>query len=75
VSLLASELLGSANAYGVGGTHRHLPEIAQNLRAVGATEVRHGDQVMVEVSWPLRPQAIMVATRVPDAREAEVGVS
>ncbi len=41
VSLLASELLGSANAYGVGGTHRHLPEIAQNLRAVGATEVRH----------------------------------
>lgn len=41
----------------------------------GATEVRHGDQVMVEVSWPLPPQAIMVATRVPDAREAEVGVS
>ncbi|MGM1030095.1 MAG: N-acetyl-gamma-glutamyl-phosphate reductase [Actinomycetota bacterium] len=39
--LLASELTGSATPYGVGGTHRHLPEIAQNLRAVGAAEVRH----------------------------------
>ncbi|MCR8670776.1 N-acetyl-gamma-glutamyl-phosphate reductase [Agrococcus sp. HG114] len=39
--LLASELTGSASPYGVGGTHRHLPEIAQNLRAVGAGEVRH----------------------------------
>ncbi len=35
--LLASEALGSAVAYGVGGTHRHIPEIAQNLRAAGAT--------------------------------------
>lgn len=37
--LLASELLGSANAYAVGGTHRHNPEIRQNLRAAGAAEV------------------------------------
>ena len=29
--LLASELTGSARAYGVGGTHRHIPEIQQNL--------------------------------------------
>jgi N-acetyl-gamma-glutamyl-phosphate reductase len=29
--LLASELLGSARAYGVGGVHRHTPEIEQNL--------------------------------------------
>ena len=35
--LLASEALGSAMAYGVGGTHRHIPEIAQNLRAAGGT--------------------------------------
>ena len=34
---LASEILGSANPYAVGGTHRHIPEIQQNLRAVGAT--------------------------------------
>lgn len=29
--LSASELLGSAHAYAVGGTHRHTPEILQNL--------------------------------------------
>ena len=29
--LLASEILGSARAYGVGGVHRHTPEIEQNL--------------------------------------------
>ncbi|MBN9606942.1 MAG: N-acetyl-gamma-glutamyl-phosphate reductase [Actinomycetales bacterium] len=39
VELLASELLGSANPYAVGGTHRHLPEIVQALRwaAAGAS--------------------------------------
>lgn len=35
-NLLASEILGSANPYAVGGTHRHIPEIAQALRAAGA---------------------------------------
>jgi N-acetyl-gamma-glutamyl-phosphate reductase len=34
---LASEILGSANPYGVGGTHRHIPEIRQNLRKAGAS--------------------------------------
>jgi N-acetyl-gamma-glutamyl-phosphate reductase len=34
--LLGSELMGSASAYGVGGIHRHTPEIVQNLRACGA---------------------------------------
>jgi N-acetyl-gamma-glutamyl-phosphate reductase len=38
--LLASEILGSANPYAVGGTHRHIPEIAQALRAAGAETVR-----------------------------------
>jgi N-acetyl-gamma-glutamyl-phosphate reductase len=37
--LLASEVLGSASAYAVGGTHRHNPEIRQNLVALGADEV------------------------------------
>ncbi|MFD1721551.1 N-acetyl-gamma-glutamyl-phosphate reductase [Amnibacterium endophyticum] len=32
--LSASELLGSAHAYAVGGTHRHTPEILQNLAQV-----------------------------------------
>ncbi|KGM09468.1 N-acetyl-gamma-glutamyl-phosphate reductase [Cellulomonas carbonis T26] len=37
--LLASEGLGSAVPYAVGGTHRHIPEIEQNLRWVGADAV------------------------------------
>ena len=34
VDLLASEVIGSARAYNIGGVHRHTPEIAQGLRAV-----------------------------------------
>lgn len=37
--LLASEGLGSATPYGVGGVHRHVPEIMQNLRLAGADKV------------------------------------
>ncbi|TFD26763.1 N-acetyl-gamma-glutamyl-phosphate reductase [Cryobacterium cryoconiti] len=33
---LASEILGSANPYAVGGVHRHIPEIQQSLRWAGA---------------------------------------
>jgi len=36
--LLASEILGSANPYAVGGTHRHIPEIQQALRWAGADQ-------------------------------------
>jgi len=36
-NLLASEILGTANPYAVGGTHRHIPEIRQALLAAGAT--------------------------------------
>ncbi|MGP3535181.1 N-acetyl-gamma-glutamyl-phosphate reductase [Microbacterium sp. RD1] len=35
-NLLASEILGSANPYAVGGSHRHIPEIRQALVAAGA---------------------------------------
>ena len=38
--LLAAEGLGSAAPYAVGGTHRHIPEVEQNLKAAGAAEVR-----------------------------------
>ena len=37
--LMASEGLGAASPYGVGGVHRHVPEIMQNLRLAGADEV------------------------------------
>ncbi|WP_298862130.1 N-acetyl-gamma-glutamyl-phosphate reductase [uncultured Microbacterium sp.] len=35
--LLGSELLGTANPYAVGGTHRHIPEIRQALAAAAGT--------------------------------------
>ncbi|MFD1812858.1 N-acetyl-gamma-glutamyl-phosphate reductase [Rhodococcus gannanensis] len=37
--LLGSEVMGSARAYGVGGVHRHTPEIIQNLSALTDTRV------------------------------------
>ena len=39
-NLLGSEVMGSVTAYGVGGTHRHTPEITQNLRLLTDDEVR-----------------------------------
>lgn len=38
--LLASEALGNAQPYAVGGSHRHIPEIIQNLESAGAADVR-----------------------------------
>ncbi|HEY0499473.1 MAG TPA: N-acetyl-gamma-glutamyl-phosphate reductase [Kutzneria sp.] len=38
-NLLGSEVMGSASAYGVGGKHRHTPEIAQNLGRIAGTKV------------------------------------
>ncbi|MEU7004380.1 N-acetyl-gamma-glutamyl-phosphate reductase [Nonomuraea sp. NPDC046570] len=37
--LLGSEIMGSASAYGVGGGHRHTPEMEQNLSAVAGAPV------------------------------------
>ncbi len=36
--LLGSEVMGGAAAYAVGGGHRHIPEIEQNLRTAGAID-------------------------------------
>jgi N-acetyl-gamma-glutamyl-phosphate reductase len=38
--LLGSEVMGSLSAYGVGGVHRHTPEIIQNLAAAAGAPVR-----------------------------------
>ena len=38
--LLGSEVMGNASAYAVGGTHRHTPEIVQNLAALTDGDVR-----------------------------------
>jgi N-acetyl-gamma-glutamyl-phosphate reductase len=46
-NLLASEILGSANPYAVGGSHRHIPEIRQALiaaRGAGASSPDSADQ-------------------------------
>jgi N-acetyl-gamma-glutamyl-phosphate reductase len=43
--LVGSEVMGNASAYGVGGVHRHTPEIVQNLVQVG------GDGAEVRVSF------------------------
>ncbi|GAA3382719.1 N-acetyl-gamma-glutamyl-phosphate reductase [Cryptosporangium minutisporangium] len=37
--LLGAEVMGSLSAYGVGGTHRHTPEIVQNLSAAAGEPV------------------------------------
>ena len=37
--LLASEIMGAASPYAVGGGHRHIPEIQQNLRLASGSDV------------------------------------
>jgi N-acetyl-gamma-glutamyl-phosphate reductase len=39
-TLLASEVMGSMSPYGVGGVHRHTPEMEQNLSAAAGEPVR-----------------------------------
>lgn len=69
--LSASELLGSANAYAVGGTHRHTPEILQNLALV--TGVR-GSISFTPVLVPMARGilATCTATLTPDVDEREI---
>ncbi len=64
VSLLGSEVMGSASAYGVGGVHRHTPEIVQNLSAAAGTPVTvsftpvlipMSRGILATVSAPVRP--------------------
>jgi N-acetyl-gamma-glutamyl-phosphate reductase len=50
-NLLASEIMGGASAYGVGGVHRHTPEIEQNLsKAAGTTVQVNFTPVLVPMS-------------------------
>lgn len=50
-NLLASEILGSASAYGVGGVHRHTPEMVQNLSGAA------GERVSISFTPLLVPMA------------------
>ncbi|SMY01570.1 N-acetyl-gamma-glutamyl-phosphate reductase [Brevibacterium aurantiacum] len=40
--LTAAEILGDASPYGTGGTHRHVPEIEQNLNGVVGADAAEG---------------------------------
>jgi len=53
-NLLASEILGSANPYAVGGTHRHIPEIRQALAAAAGTD---GSGIRISFTPVLVPMA------------------
>lgn len=69
--LLASEIMGSASAYAVGGTHRHTPEIVQNLQAAG------GEGVTISFTPVLVPMsrgilATSTARLVPGVSAADV---
>lgn len=44
--LLGAELMGTANPYAVGGTHRHIPEIQQALRDAGAGQAGAAEPVV-----------------------------
>jgi len=47
-NLLASEILGTANPYAVGGSHRHIPEIRQ---ALAAADARGTDASAIRISF------------------------
>jgi N-acetyl-gamma-glutamyl-phosphate reductase len=69
--LLASEVAGSASAYQVGGTHRHTPEIIQNLEAAGGTGVTISfTPVLVPMARGIL--ATSTAKLVPGTSEAQV---
>ncbi|MBC9735149.1 N-acetyl-gamma-glutamyl-phosphate reductase [Nocardioides sp. zg-578] len=53
-NLLGSEVMGNASAYGVGGTHRHTPEITQNLTGL-LPEQATGQRVTVSFTPLLVP--------------------
>ncbi|HET8717485.1 MAG TPA: N-acetyl-gamma-glutamyl-phosphate reductase [Nocardioidaceae bacterium] len=63
--LLGSEVMGSATAYGVGGKHRHTPEIGQNLSRLT------GDRVRVSFTPLLvpMPRGILATVSAPIARD------
>ncbi|WP_091225709.1 N-acetyl-gamma-glutamyl-phosphate reductase [Microbacterium sp. 3J1] len=73
-NLLAGEILGSANPYAVGGTHRHIPEIRQALAAASGGEA---DGIRISFTPILVPMSrgILATSSAPiaaDASDAEI---
>ena len=76
-NLLASEILGSANPYAVGGTHRHIPEIRQALAAAARSEEVADRDIRISFTPVLVPMArgILATSTAPianDATDAEI---
>ncbi|WP_327394924.1 N-acetyl-gamma-glutamyl-phosphate reductase [Streptomyces phaeochromogenes] len=68
--LLGSEVMGSMSPYGVGGVHRHTPEMIQNLGAAA------GEPVTVSFTPTLAPMPRgILATCTAKAREGVTAVS
>ncbi|WP_336658561.1 N-acetyl-gamma-glutamyl-phosphate reductase [Leucobacter sp. USHLN153] len=73
--LLGAELMGTANPYAVGGTHRHIPEIQQSLRRAGAREEPTISFTPVLVPMSRGILATTTARVVPGVSAAEVRVA
>ena len=69
VDLLASEVIGSARAYGVGGTHRHTPEIGQALSEAADAPVSVS---FTPVLVPMSRGILATCTARTTATEAEI---
>jgi N-acetyl-gamma-glutamyl-phosphate reductase len=65
--LLGAEVMGSLAAYGVGGGHRHTPEITQNLSAAAGREVTVS---FTPVLAPL-PRGILASCSAPTDASAD----
>lgn len=55
--LLAAEAFGSAHAYSVGGSHRHIPEILQNLAHAAGLTARDAGRFAIGFTPILVPMA------------------
>ena len=68
--LTAAEVLGDASPYGTGGTHRHVPEIEQNLNGVLGADAAEGP-TRISFTPTLVPMARgILATITADAGES-----
>lgn len=66
--LLGSEVMGNASAYGVGGVHRHTPEMTQNLQALTEHEVKVS---FTPILAPM-PRGILATCSAPLAEDSGV---
>jgi N-acetyl-gamma-glutamyl-phosphate reductase len=78
-NLLGSEILGTANPYAVGGTHRHIPEIRQALAAAPSTGsgTQSGDGIRISFTPVLVPMSrgILATSTAPiagDVTDAQI---